>query len=86
MVYTLVVNEVKSGLRYCKGGKCGLPWPYVYVDYSACMVSLTNSVQIFHNPQCVYQFMVQFASVTASALQMNGQCSLHKCGYKLSVF
>lgn len=51
--------------------------------YGACMVSLTNSVQIFHNPQCVYLFMVQFVSVTASALQMNGQCSFHKCVYKL---
>lgn len=83
MVYTLVVNEVKSWPQYCKGGKCGVSCQYVYVDYGACMVSLTNSVQIFHNPQCVCLFMVQFASVTASALQINGQCSFHKCVYKL---
>lgn len=76
---------VKSLPWYCEAGKCGVPCPYIYVDYSACMDSLTNSLQIFHNPQSVYLFMVQFASVAASALQMNGQCSFDTCGYKLSV-
>lgn len=68
-----------------------VPCPYVYGDYSASMASLINNlIVISHNP-CVYLFMVQFASVTASALQINGQfritneCSFHKCGYKLSV-
>lgn len=80
----MVVNEVKNWLWSCKGGRCNVPCSYVYRDYGACMASLiSNLIVISHNPWCVYLFMVQFRSVTASALQMNGQCSFHKCGCKL---